>query len=75
MSDIFDHAGDAMDDLMSGRTADEGYMRYLPSPAKSKTCRDCKKTGLRWGKVKGSRWRLFDGNTEHVCAYKLNPNV
>ena len=69
---IVDHMGRYKHVPMFGRRS---AATYLPSVPKQKTCRDCGKTGLRWGQVKGSVWRLFDGNAEHVCAYKLNPNV
>ena len=65
-----------LDSTTFDQSSDEpGEQRYRPSPVKSKTCRDCGKVGLRWGNATGGRWVLFDGNAQHVCAYKLNPSV
>jgi len=36
----------------------------------SRTCRCCGKGGLRWVKD-GDRWRLYDGESIHVCP--VNP--
>ena len=33
---------------------------------RSRTCRLCNKTGLRWVNVEG-KWRLFEGKTIHKC--------
>ena len=33
---------------------------------RTRTCRCCGKTGLRWGKVE-DKWRLFEGATLHRC--------
>jgi len=74
VSDTFDHEGDAwaqFDDWVTGGCTDEpGPYRYAPTVSKQKTCRECGKAGLRWGNVKGGRWRLFEGGIEHVCSFK-----
>lgn len=72
MSDCFDHEADAyaqFDDWLTGGSGDEpGPYRYHPRPIKAKVCRACGQGNLRWGQVKGSGWRLFYGNHEHICG-------
>lgn len=84
MSDIFDHEGDAMDDLLFGRTADEGvpprftnlgrrgsYTSHRAS--ESKTCKFCGAVNLHWAKFNG-QWRLADGSNMHTCK-EYTPDV
>ncbi len=69
MSDCFDHAADAYDDLCFGRTADEGYsyrIRTRQAESIGTTCRFCGTPYLRWRQVSG-RWALYDGSKAHSC--------
>jgi hypothetical protein len=78
MSDCFDHAADAYDDLCFGRTSDEGTRGdpyrssksdYNGGPARYKTCKYCGATGLRWKQIEGL-WKLCVGGIPHQCKPK-----
>lgn len=75
MSDCFDHAADAWDDALFGRTADGddsmpfggGRRRFVPFEPFCKTCRYCGKTGLAWFHSPHG-WRLIDTDKSiHSC--------
>ena len=67
MSDCFDHAADAYDDLCFGRTSDEGigHNRYGGEPL-GKTCKFCGTPYLHWHQVNG-KWRLCKKGKPHDC--------
>lgn len=76
MSDIFDHAADAYDDLFFGRSSDEEYYLRRSSRAYGysyepvgKTCKHCGKSNLFWHQYK-TGWRLFDKGELHDCLNK-----
>lgn len=74
MSDCFDHAADAWDDLLCGQTYEEG-----PTPYRSRgqwqplgrTCKFCGMTDLHWHKVDGW-WKLCIKGKPHTCRPKVN---
>lgn len=68
MSDCFDHAGDAFDDLMRSHYADYSPATIRHRRTERPRCEHCGKGGLNWQQVKGSKWRLHDGREVHVCA-------
>lgn len=37
-----------------------------------KTCKVCGQRGLNWQQVKGSRWRLHEGDKVHLCQNAAN---
>jgi len=57
-------------DAMDAGILDEFGSIPYPSKTKTKTCRCCGETGLRWGKS-NSKWRLFKDGKLHDC--KANP--
>ena len=65
MSDTFDHEADAWDDLLFGRSADEGY-GWTRSRSRPRSnyyqrrvmCRYCGSTDVRWVQKNG-HWVLF----------------
>jgi hypothetical protein len=66
MSDCFDHAVDAFDDLCFGQTNDEGmtqYTKYTPTPVR---CKFCGVSDLYWAKTAG-RWVLLSNGLQHDC--------
>jgi hypothetical protein len=72
MSDCFDHMADAYEDLLFGRTFDEGTegnawrKRRLPI---SRTCKFCGAQYLQWHKNNAGRWVLCKAGTgiAHEC--------
>lgn len=77
ISDIFDHEGDAIDDILFGRTADEGvsprFTTLRHSAVGPKTCKFCGQRGLHWAKYNG-QWRLAAGGNMHTCV-EYTPDV
>ena len=84
MSDCFDHAADAYDDLCFGRTSDEGaggenipfgeyFMHREPL---GKTCKFCKMPYLHWREING-KWKLCKKGVPHDCKpdTSLVPNI
>lgn len=66
MSDCFDHAADAYDDLFFGQTSQEGYRSYGTGSPLGRTCKYCGTPDLHWYQVDG-RWRLHSKGKVHVC--------
>ena len=64
MSDCFDHAADAADDLCFGQTYHEGPGEY-PGDI-WRTCKVCGAKQLTWQMVKG-RWELCNLYGPHYC--------
>lgn len=63
--------GDAYEDLLSGRTQDEGfggYQRREPNVPRIVRCRFCGQDGFRWMTTSTGQWRLWDGATFHMCT-------
>lgn len=70
MSDCFDHAGDAADDLCFGRTFDEGCGDYsIRRDDSYRTCKVCMTPRLKWRKL-GDRWLLYKDGAPHDCRPK-----
>lgn len=62
----------SVDEAIELGIIDEHGNDGFPSPPKikTKTCRQCGKTGLHWGQAK-TGWRLFDKlNKIHNCSKK-----
>lgn len=71
MSDCFDHAADAYDDLCFGRTSmgdGKSPSGYSNAP-RTTFCKYCGAWGLRWGNHTG-KWKLYSGDQLHVCKPK-----
>lgn len=56
-----------MADFFIGQQLDRGWSPYGGRRKPKPVCKHCGKTGLNWQKVKGSQWRLHDGQEVHVC--------
>lgn len=71
MSDCFDHAADAYDDLCFGRTYDGDYEPWQPRrysnfvPAR-RTCKFCGMTDLYWKQI-DEKWKLCKDGKAHDC--------
>lgn len=66
MSDCFDHEGDAIDDGLFGRTADEGASGDAWGRSPTSQCKYCGKYGLSW-RMTTHGYRLVDQFGIHEC--------
>jgi len=69
MSDCFDHAAEAYDDLIFGRTSEgepDWYQRNKNRQPLGITCKYCGALDLHWFKV-GGKWRLHSHGVVHSC--------
>jgi hypothetical protein len=66
VSDCFDHAADAYDDLCFGQTYNEGRGEYGDSGNLWRTCNSCGASKLIWKVVKG-KWELCNTYGPHYC--------
>ncbi len=70
MSDCFDHAFDAYDDLCFGRTSDEGYYSYRSTMGHTPytpQCKFCGSVDVQWIET-AAGWRLYNDNgARHEC--------
>lgn len=69
MSDIFDHEGDAIDDLLFREDRPE-YRAYKPF----KVCSRCNTGGLRWRQF-AEKWKLVNSNGQQHCCPPLPSRV
>ena len=70
MSDCFDHAADAYNDLCFGQTYQEGFGSGYGEPL-GKTCKFCGMKNLHWHTVAG-KWKLCIRGEPHKCNPKVN---
>jgi hypothetical protein len=68
MSDCFDHAADAYDDLCFGQTSQEGFSVGYGTPL-GKTCKFCGMQNLHWHTV-SEKWKLCVNGEPHKCVRK-----
>jgi len=76
LDSVMDFEATRMDWRMGRLSTEDAYDKgvidengYEPYP-RAKTCRCCGQTGLEWSSVDG-KFRLFDGDSIHVCP--VNP--
>lgn len=71
MSDYFDHAADAYDDLWFGRTYDGDYEPKQPRRSTNwfpplRTCKFCGMKDLYWRQIE-EKWKLCINGKPHIC--------